>query len=481
MADKTKDEMRELMQKTGGGFWKRAKALYEFLFCLALTANLLFVVFDYTYLENIPYTPTTFRDIYLQLSHKPQFAFLKHRDPSIDLFFDPIKGISRHRTTDSYLKDFDTLGQRLAGETAPSAESLALMQKLIESAGAMIDKRPPQTDFSLAEKDGALEHLKDHMRLHFMKPGDKLRDKSAKKAFEQFFSAENLSPERRSAELAWFEAEIKPIFAQNYFRWIDSDGRPKNFFSRRVDVWFVLLLFWPDFLLRWAAAAFTRRYRRWYLFPVRNWVDLFTLVSPHHAAWVRLLRILPLYSRLSRNGWIPGGGIMPGILHDNAAVIAEEISGLVLVNIIAQVQAILAKRSVGVQAIANSEAMEQVQRLTDQQAAILAAKMVPQIQPDIADLVEFSINHSMGSIMNSPLGGPLRLALAPVHGRVREGLRAALASAEGSEQMRGILQKSTRIVLEQLTAPENVGALQTQLVRVLEEVKQEIALAIEES
>ena len=481
MADTTKDEMRQLMQKGSGGFLRTLKILYEFLFCVALTSSLLIVVFDYTYLENIPYTPTTFRDIYLQLSQRPQFSFLKHKDPGIDLFYDPIKGIQRHRATDSYLEDFDTLTKRLATETEASPESRALMQRLIDRAGAMIDKRPPQTDFSLAEKDGALEHLKDLLRLHFMKPGDRLRNQSAKKAFERFFSPENLAPERRAGEIAYFETEIKPILAQNYFRWIDSDGRPKNFFSRRIDVWFVLLLFWPDFLIRWVYAIFTSRYRRWYLFPIRNWVEVFTLVSPHHAAWVRLLRLLPLYSRLNQNGWIPGGGIMPGILHDNAAVIAEEISGMVLVNIIAQVQAILEKRTVGVGAIANSEAMEQVQKLTDQQAGILAAKMVPQIQPDIADLVEYSINQTMGPLINSPLGAPMKLALMPVHDRVREGLRAALASKEGTEQMRAILQKSTRIVLEQLTAPENVGALQAQLVRVLEEVKQEIAVAIEES
>ncbi len=478
MADRSQEEMRRLMQR--GGFFRKLHVAYELLFCLALTANVAIAVFDFTYLENIPYTPTTMRDVYLELSRRPEFSFLKHKDPKIDLFYDPIKGIERHRATDSYVEDFRNLRTRLGSEREFSAENRALMQSLVDRAGDMINKRPPLTDFSLAEKDGALEHLKDKMRLHFMQPGEKLRDLSAKKAFERFFSPENLTVERRAAEFRWFEEEIVPILAANYFRWIDDDGRPKNYFSRRIDFWFVLLLFWPDFLIRWAAAIFTRRYRRWYLFPVRNWVSVFLLISPHHAAWVRLLRVLPLYSRLNANGWIPGGGIMPGILHDNAAVIAEEISGMVLVNIIAQVQAMLEKRAVNVEAITSSDALQQIQRLTDQQAGILASKMVPQIQPDIADLVEYSINHAMGPFINTPLGGPFRLALSPVHDRVREGLRAALASPEGSEQMRAILQKSTRIVLEQLTAQENLGVLQEQIARVLEEVKQEIAAAIED-
>lgn len=479
MAETSRDELRRLT-RTQYPVLAGLRKIYEIFFCLALSANVVIAVFDYTYLENVPYTHLTFRDLYLQLSKEERFSFLRHPAPNIDLFYDPIKGIEQHRAIRAYTRDVNALRTRLSNEQEVSAESLALMKALVERTDKMINKRPPMTDFSLAEKDGALELIKDRMRYHFMKPGEKLRNQSAKKAFAKFFSAQNLTPERRESEFAFFANEIQPVFEQNYFRWIDDDGRPKNFFSRRIDLWFLLLLFWPDFIVRWLAAIFTKRYRRWYLFPVRHWPDLLTLVSPHHNAWFRLLRIVSLYSRVNRNGWIPGGGIMPGIIHDNAAVIAEEISGMVLLNILTQVQTMMRSQPAGVGVIARSETMDEVQKLTDQQAAILASKMVPQIQPDIADLVEHSINQAMGPFLNSPIGAPMRLALMPVQDRVREGLRAALASPEGTEQMRAILTKSTRIVLEQLTAPENLGALQGQLARVIEELKQELTILIAE-
>src|SRR5690606_34842982 len=99
-----------------------------------------------------------------------------------------------------------------------------------------------------------------------------------------------------------------------------------------------------------------------------------------------------LYSRINQNGWLPGGGIMPGIIHDNAGVIAQEISGLVLVNIISQVQGILQKQeATGLADLQNSRTLGQLESLTDQQAEILARSMVPEIQPEISNLVEYSI------------------------------------------------------------------------------------------
>lgn len=457
----------------------RLKFAYEILFSLALLANILLAIFDALYLFNIPYVDRTFRDVQLILAER--FDFMKHREPGVVLFYDPLKGIEPHRTTVGYLKKFDRLKERLQNEDGNlNPETQRLLAELIVDMEAIVDKRPPLSDFSLAEKDGTLENLKNKMRLHFLIPGEKLRGKSAKKSFRRFFSAANLSPERRGGEIAFFDNEIRPLLEQNYFRWIGDDGQPKDYYSRRIDIWFVLLLFWPDFLIRWGYAVHRRKYRRWYLFPLRNWSYVFTLILPHHAAWLRLLRLIPLYQRLNANNWLPGGGVMPNIIHENASIIAEEISGLVLINIIAQMQTMIKSGdATELGDLSRSGIVNQLGNLADSQVGAVSRNLIPAIHGDIGDLTEFAINRALDPYLNTPLGVPLRLILQPVHGGVRDGLKAALATPEGLDRLNALLHKVIRTALKELTRTDNIEILQKQLDILLESIKTEIAEAVQ--
>lgn len=471
MADQTDEILGRLWHGKSPRTLEKFKFIYEIFFIVVLVLNIFVALFDFTYLTNIPYTGVTFRDIYLEFARSQDPA---GKTPDV-LFYDRVKGIQPHRAVVGFLGEYDELKKRLATEQKPSPESLALMEKLIARSLIMINKRPPLSDFSLANKDGTLEEIKNRMRARFLKPGEELRLKSAKRSFREFFSADNLSPERRKLEFNFFDERIRPLLEQNYFRWIGPDGKPQDYFSRLFDLWFVLLFFWPDFLVRWFFAIRRKQYRAWYLFPVRNWPDLFTLFSPHHAAWLRLLRLATLYKRLKENGWLPGGGVMPGIIHDNAGLIAEEISGLVLVNILSQTREMIRERDTASLArILQGGLGARAEKLIEGQMEIVALEMVPAIRPRVAELVHFALQEALSSWLKTPLAPAMRLALEQVRNSVDKGLEAALSSPEGIARMREILKLSSNTLLQNSLSVANLEALREQMLYLLEELIEEL-------
>lgn len=459
-----------------------ARKIYEALYCLILLANLLLVFFDATYLLRIPYTHYTFRDVYLKYaprelhyrytaadySAQPELRIAGVVYDPLRLFYDPIKGIERHRATDAYLAAYEALREQLAAnpseELAP--ETLALLAQLSEQSVGMINDDP----FVTANKRGTFELIKNRMRKH-------AGEESAKDAFRKFFSAENLTPERRKAELAFFDQRILPMFQQNYFRWIGVDGEPKDFFNK-FDLWFVGF-FWIDFLVRWIAAIRRREHRKWYLFAVRHWYEVFLLFPPDHFAFFRLLRVIPFLYRLRENNFIPDSGLAPEIIHENAGVIAEEISGMVLVNILAQLQTIIKQRGLRELVTLNEEgALDELQDLLESQAEMISSRVVPEIQPQIVDLVQHSVRAAMSRWLASPVGPAMRLAIENVNTHIEKGLHSALAEEEGVKRLSAITKTFVHAMLQEASRDENVRVLEQQLYKLLDGVQSQVRIAI---
>ena len=118
--------------------------------------------------------------------------------------------------------------------------------------------------------------------------------------------------------------------------------------------------------------------------------------------------------------------------------------------------------------------LEKVQDLIDSNIDIISGKMVPTIQPQVVDMVKFSIDRAMGPVMESPLGNPLKLALSPVYTSIQDGLEAALSSEEGKQRLKKILHTSIEAIVQEVTAPKNIAVLQAQMADLLEEVKREV-------
>ncbi|HNN58805.1 MAG TPA: hypothetical protein PKK45_08340 [Leptospiraceae bacterium] len=429
--------------------------IYQVIFCLVGLANFALVLFDATYLWKLPYTRLTARDLYL--AHAPD---LVRR-------YDPVKGIDAHRFTTAYLAQADHAFELSQAGNYKDAEKV--YADLAAMSREVIDQRPGFSHFSIAEKDGTLQVIKNAMRGHF-------GIESAKDSFARYWSRENLALDRIAAEKGFFDREIRPLMAQNYFRWIDEDGEMRDYFYR-IDLWFVAF-FLVDFLARWVIAIRLGRHRKWYMFPVRHGVEIFNLVPPHHAVWMRLLRAIPLYLRMKKAGMIPGEGIMPEILHDNAALIAEEISGLVLVNILDQLAVMV--RDANPSGIVQSEVAQVTKDLLDSQLDRIADTVVPDVEPQITGLVIHSVYQAMGPYLRTPLGPAIRLGMYAVEAAIKDGLRSALVSQDGREQMKGILRKFLSEGTTELTASENLAVIQNQSSILLDRIKHEVLRSLDE-
>ena len=458
------------MKPFSEGVRKKARLAYEILFCSVLFVNLLFVFFDATYLARVPFTNLTFRDLYLQ--HVPPVALpgfsedgLPRRIPE---YYDDVKGIKPHRFTTAYLEQVDELRRLLAVNNPRDAgEIRRILGDLRATSVEMVDTDP----FQLAHKSGILENIKNRMRAH-------MQLESGKGSFEAFWDPANFTPERAAEQIAFFQQTIRPLIEQNYFRWIGEDGAPTDQFYQ-YDLWFVLF-FWVDFLTRWLAAIVRREYRIWYLFAVRNWYEVFNLLPVQHEAFVRLLRIVPWLYRMRDNKFLPDSGLAPQLIHENAGIIAEEISGMVLVNILKQLQAMMQNRGLKELATLSDEGvLDELEEFLDTQAALISRSVVPAIQPQIADLVEHAIDGSMQAYLSSPLSLGLRPILKNVHDHVRQGLYAGLADPKGAEQMAGIMQKFISALLSELGKEENVRVMEKQLEKLLEGMQSQVKLAID--
>ncbi|HBS03950.1 MAG TPA: hypothetical protein DEA96_03220 [Leptospiraceae bacterium] len=436
---------------------KLVVTLYEILFALVAFANISLVVFDASYLWKIPYARMTFRDVYLDYA------------PGLVKQYDPVKGIESHRFVDSYKDEIKNLKNAL-GELAENPANLQARQTsvqsretLIEMTVDMINRRGVDSHFYLAEKDGVLERIKNKMREEY--PNE---DDSAKDAFREFFSQENLTPDNYQDKFKFFDSEVMYLMNQNYFRWIGEDGEKKDYFHL-IDRWFVLF-FLLDFLARWIMAIVQKRYRKWYLFPVRQSYEVFNLFPPHHAAWFRLLRVIPFYMRIRQNGWLPDDGLAPDIIKSNAGIIAEEISGLVVLNILDQTKASLKRTGIRME----GDTRDAVENLLSNQMASVAKKVIPEIQPQISEMVSYSINRAMEPYLLSPIGPIVRLILMSVHATVNDGLEAALSGPEGTERLSRILQNSVSNIMEDMGDPESQEALIEDVIRVLDRVQEDV-------
>ncbi len=441
------------------------KKIYEFFFITILLINYFLVVFDFLYLTKLPYYHGTFRDI---LHHYYPKSFKQYIDPV--KIWDPIKGIEPHRFNIKFEEEYQKLKDLYNNLIGSTPQERIILERqinnqlniLIQLTEDMIDKRSVDSYFYLANKDGVLERIKNIIRKHKPNP-----ENSAKQSFREFFSLNNLNDENWQKEFEFFDNNILPLLRENYFRWIGEDGELKDYFYK-IDIWFVLFFIF-DFIGRWI--YYRKKYNKWYLFPVHHFYEIFNLYPPHHSFLFRLLRIIPLYVRLKENRFIPDDGILPEIIHKNAKIIADEISGLVLINIIEQSNNKIKEQG---KIDLEPQTIESLEILLKKQIEIFANKIMPELEPMITDLVHYSINRAAEPYLLSPIGPIVRILLYNIHATVKEGLEAAFNSPEGIEKLNKTLQKSIEEILRNIISIENQEVLINDITKFLDTLKEDI-------
>jgi hypothetical protein len=107
------------------------------------------------------------------------------------------------------------------------------------------------------------------------------------------------SPVELAARFEIYDSNIEPLLRLNYFRGYNLNGRLVDNFWK-IDLPF-LILFWIEFITRWALAMRRKTYARWYFFPIFYWYDLLSLIPVTALRPLRLLRVVSMYMRLRQS------------------------------------------------------------------------------------------------------------------------------------------------------------------------------------
>jgi len=345
---------------------KSSHLFFERVMAIIAMGNLCLVLF------NISYIP--WRDFYLR------------NFPQITRIYDPVKGIEDHRETKNYLNKVDALAQQVSQTGLTSPEAKAKLEELGRLSNEMVDGNP----FAAVNKSGNFEKAKNRMR-------DRIGKESAKQSFNTFWSREYLSTQGWNQEINFFNRQIRPLIASNYFRRIGENGEfLDNFWL--IDLPFVLL-FALDLLGRsfywrrrhtsftWVNAILWRWYDLFLLLPFWRWLRVISVTVRLHQA--RLLNLQPLQQQINQS-----------IL----ANFAEDLTEIVVVRVINQLQGSIRRGDLtnwltekqNVRPYININNTNEIEAIGSILVEIVVYQVLPKVQPEIIAI----LGHNIASTIN---------------------------------------------------------------------------------
>lgn len=361
------------MQTSKSRFRKKKKKvpLFEQLMTLLTVINLILVLF------NLSYIPL--RDFYFRYT------------PKIIQLYDPIKGIEPHRATKGYIETVEKLKQQYSEFGINSSQVNQTLEDLQTKSINLINEDP----FSIANKSGSLEKIKNKMRDQV--PGEQ---DSAKEAFRIFWTPTYLTKQGFQQQLAWFDEEIIPFMEVNYYRGIGERGRFIDEFWK-IDLPFVII-FITEFLLR--TYLIGRRFTRftWFDAMLWRWYDVFLFIP----VW-RSLRILPVMIRLEQVGWLDIERVRLQAIRGILTSFAQELTEIVVIQAINQLQNDIEsgefikqffkaqnRRYIDINNI------NEIEVLATRLVQMTVYKAIPQVQPEIEAILRHSIQ---SAVQQSPI------------------------------------------------------------------------------
>lgn len=412
--------------------------------------NFCLVLFDLSY---IPW-----RDVYLQ------------EVPSLTQLYDPIKGIQPHRETQRYLDTVDKLEAQVMQTDLQSPQVESLLEELRLLSNEMIEDNP----FAVANKSGTLEKIKNQIR-------DRVQIKSSHQAFGYFWSQAHFAESGWQPEITFFDTQTRPLIQTNYYRDLGTSGKFTDRFWL-IDLPFVAI-FGLDFLVRTFYISRRRTQLNWLEVMLRRWYDLFLLLP----IW-RWLRAIPVTIRLYQAELLNLEPVRAQISRDFVANFAEDLTQIVGVRMITQMQEAIRRGDVARWLLYPGRRRYFQVNETDEMTAIAARLLkvsvydvLPQIQPDIEALV----HHTLTSTLNqSPayqrlhglpgfdLPAQLTEKLAKDLSQVAyDNLTFALADPVRAEMTARLVKNFRDALGRELQKQHNLQTIESLLTDMLEEIK----------
>jgi hypothetical protein len=364
-------------------------------FALVTLINLGVVFFDLTYIPlrdfwllgkvtvgKFNLGPYNYEGLTLKILPSKVSKFVTH--------YDLVKGIVPYRDTDDYLKEVDKLEESLKNNGLNSPETEQILASLRESSVEMITEDP----FKLANKTGTLEKIKNLMRDYVPNPKH-----SSKEAFEQFWSL-NYLRDKTESKLRFFNQEIRPLIATNFFRPYSETGGFVDYFGLIDFPFFVIIA--VDFLGR--SLYISLRYTGVNLYDAMlwRWYDLIFFLPVF-----RWLRVIPVTIRLDQTKLINLKAIKKQASQGFVASIAGDITEIVILRVINQVQDSIQEGDIK-KVIPSSANSQEYIDLNDTNEIAEIAKLIinltadqvlPKIRPEVEILLEYIIEKA---IIESP-------------------------------------------------------------------------------
>lgn len=331
------------------------------LIALIAVINLILVSFNLSYLS--------LRDIYFR--HTPWLVRV----------YDPVKGIEPHPDTETYLQTSDRLRQRIIREGL-TADAENLLASLRQQSIFSIEENP----FLASNKPETFAKLKHRMEY-------RLQTRSAKEAFERFWSWEYLSSNDLAKELAFFKNQIEPLLKVNYYRRIDASGSQVDLFWR-IDIWFITF-FAIEYLVRTFRIARSRDNLSWGNALWRYWYDALMLIP----VW-QWLRIIPVTVHLHKSRLFDLSEILAQITHEPAAYISQRATTFAIVRLLNQSQDIISSGAIANVLLSSNEGVtvgdtDKIDKILDRLIGLTIYRVLPQVQPDLEDLLRYSLKDAL--------------------------------------------------------------------------------------
>ncbi|WP_414545616.1 hypothetical protein [Nostoc sp. CCY0012] len=410
------------------------------------------VFFDISYLYA--------RDFYVQII------------PSLVQNYDPIKGIKPHPATENYLQQVETLEAQVIASGLPSPQVEKELAQLRLLSLQIIEDNP----FAVADKTSNLEKIQDEMR-------QRTGITSARNAFANFWSQAYLQQAGWQQEIDFWNSEIRPLIQANYYRDINKYGKFIDYFWL-IDLSFVVI-FALNFLLRTFQTSRRNPHLNWLEAMLRRWYDFFLLIPV--ARW---LRVIPVTIRLYQAELLNLDPFKAQINHDFAVGFAQEMTEMVGVQVIDQMQDSIQRGDVSRWLFHPESRRPYVQINNQNEATVITNRLVkvsiydvlPHIQPDIEAL----IHHTITSTLNeSPIFRQLQNfpGLNQLPHQLTEQLAAnltqsayttlvkALEDPVGAEITAKLTNNFREILENELQKKHNLRELEQLLVDMLEEIK----------
>lgn len=386
--------------------WDRFVALWALV-------NLLWVVFDLSYIP--------LRTFWLQRNLYPlpslPLVLPLSAIPDITPWVDPIKGISPHRETSAWIRQFEQLDQGLSRPGALSLPPSELDERLDAQRQLtlqLIDTNPFQIP-------GTLEKIKDRLR-------ERADRDAASEAAALLLSGDWLRRQGWQQERIFWRQQVLPLVASNYARSSDDNGRPTDH-AWRLDLLVFQSVFAFDILLRVIRLKRRLPRLRWRDAVLRRWIDL-PLLLPF---W-RPLRLLPVIERLHTSGLISVEPLRAVISRAVVALLAVELFEVLALQLIDGSQQLIRSPQwpMRIRSLCSHQSVRgSNHRLSDGEMAelvriwapLLLDRVAPRLAPELQGAMGHALQQSLESVVLPP---PLR-PMAPLL-RMEEGISRQLAA-----------------------------------------------------